>query len=221
MEIRPEDLERTERYKLLIGCVVPRPIALVSTVSPAGEVNLAPYSFFNAVGSDPMTLLFCPGNKPDGTEKDTLLNARPAEEGGTGEFVVHVTAESYLRQAVAASEPLPHGDSEFRLVGLDTVPSRVVRPPRVAASPVAFECRTTQVIRTHPGAPLGGNVVLGEVVHVHLRDDLVDGRFHVDPERLRAVGRMGGLAYATTRDRFELPRGRAALEAEDPFEGLV
>lgn len=220
MEIRPDDLERAERYKLLIGCVVPRPIALVSTVSPAGEVNLAPYSFFNAVGSNPMTLLFCPGNQPDGTEKDSLRNALPTDEGGTGEFVINLTAEGYIRQAVAASEILPYGESELDLVGLGTAPSRVVKPPRIAQSPVAFECRTTQVIRTNPGAPLGGNLVLGEVVHVYLSDDLVNEHFHVDPERLRAVGRMGGLTYATTRDRFDLPRGRAALEAEDPFGDL-
>lgn len=221
MEIRPQDLERSERYKLLIGCVVPRPIALVSTVSPEGRINVAPYSFFNAVGSNPMTLLFCPGNKPDGTEKDSLLNARPVEEGGLGEFVIQMTVEEHIRRMVACSEELPYGESEAELSGLTTVPSQVVRPPRVAESPVAFECRTVQVIRTNPGEPLGGNLVLGRVVHVHLRDDLVDERLRVDPERLRAVGRMGGLTYVTTRDRFDVPRGRAALAAADPFEDLL
>lgn len=213
MELNPDDLQIRERYKLIIGAIVPRPIAFVSTVSPKGEPNLAPFSFFNGVGSDPMTLLFCPGNRADGSEKDTLRNAKPAAEGGTGEFVVNAATESYAREVAAAAEDLEYGDSEFELTGLSTAPSRVVKAPRVAESPVAFECVTTQVVRTNPGAPMAGNVVLGRVVHVHVRDDLVDERLHVDPEVLRAIGRMGGLGYCTTRDRFEMPRGRAALEA--------
>ena len=217
MEIRPEDLTLSERYKLLIGAIVPRPIAFVSTISPDGRPNLAPFSFYNGVGSNPMTLLFCPGNKGDGSEKDTLRNCKPVEEGGTGEFVVNVSSESYIRAVVAAAEPLPWGESEFELTGLAAAPSRVVAPPRVAAAPLAFECRTLQVLRTNPGEPAGGNVVLGEVVHVFVEEGLVNERLHVDPARLRAVGRMGGIGYATTRDRFELPRGTAALEAPDPF----
>lgn len=217
MELNPDDLRIRERYKLLIGAVVPRPIAFVSTVSPDGRPNLAPFSFFNGVGSDPMTLLFCPGNKADGSEKDTLRNAKPSDEGGTGEFVVNVAAESYAREVAAAAEELDYGESEFELTGLSAAPSRVVKPPRLAESPVAFECVTEQVIRTRPGAPMGGNVVLGRVVHVYLRDDLVDERLHVDPDALRAIGRMGGLGYCTTRDRFELPRGREALETPTPL----
>ena len=111
MEADPRDLEISERYKLLIGCVVPRPIALVSTVSPSGELNLAPFSFFNGVGSNPMTLVFCPGNKLDGGEKDTLANCKPVAEGGTGEFVVNVAVESYAAAMAAAAEPLPPGES--------------------------------------------------------------------------------------------------------------
>ena len=215
MEIAPENLTVAERYKLLIGSIVPRPIAFVSTISPAGEHNLAPFSFYNGVGSNPMTVVFCPGNDPDGSEKDTLRNCKPVAEGGTGEFVVNASVESYRRAVAAAAEALPHGESEFELVGLTPAASRVVAPPRVAESPVSFECRTLQVIRTNPGAPGGGNLVLGEVVFVHVRDELVNERMHVDPEALAAIGRMGGLGYCTTRDRFELPRGRAAL-ADDP-----
>jgi len=211
MELAPQKLDLRDRYKLLIGCVVPRPIAFVSTVSPDGSPNLAPFSFFNGVGSDPLTVLFCPANKPDGSEKDTLRNARPEAEGGTGEFVVNAAVEPYERAVAAAAEPLAFGESEFDLVGLEPAPSAVVAPPRVARSPWAFECRTTQVIRTNPGRPAGGNIVIGEVVHVYVDDDLVNERFHVDPDALRAVGRMGGLGYCRTRDRFELPMGEAAL----------
>lgn len=212
MELKPEELAVAERYKLMIGCIVPRPVALVSTVSVRGEPNLAPFSFFNGVGSNPMTLLFCPGNAADGSEKDTLRNCKPEEEGGTGEFVVNASVESYHRQVAAAAEPLAPGESEFELVGLTPAPCRLVGPPRVAESPVSFECRTQQVIRTNPGQPAGGNVVLGRVVHVHVRDDLVDERLRVDPAKLAAIGRMGGWGYCTTRQRFEMPPDRRALE---------
>ena len=212
MQIDPGDLSVRQRYKLMIGCIVPRPIAFVSTVSPRGEPNLAPYSFFNGVGSDPMTLLFCPGNAPDGGEKDTLSNCKPVAEGGTGEFVVNAAVEAYHAEVAAAAEPLAHGESEFALVGLTPAPSAVVSPPRVAESPVSFECRTTQVVRTNPGVPAGGNVVLGRVVRVHVRDDLINERMHVDPAKLAAIGRMGGLGYCTTRDRFEMRPDRKALE---------
>lgn len=212
MHIDPREVSASDRYKLLIGAIVPRPIAVVSTVSPAGEPNLAPYSFFNGIGSDPMTLLFCPVNPPDGGEKDSLRNAKPAEEGGTGEFVVCVATEEIIRPVVASSEVLPYGESEYELAGLTPVPSVKVRAPRVAESPVAFECVTRQVVRTNPGVSGGGNVVIGEVVFVHVRDDLMSDRLHVDPERLAAVGRMGGAAYVTTQARFDLPRGRAALD---------
>lgn len=217
MEFHPEALSTQNRYKLLIGTIVPRPIAFVSTVSPSGRTNLAPFSFFNGVGSNPMTLLFCPANQPDGTEKDTLRNCKPVEEGGTGEFVVNLAVESYATAVAAAAEPLGPAESEFDLVGLDVARSKVVRPPRVADSPVAFECRTTEVLRTNPGRPGGGNVVLGRVVHMYVRDDLVNDRMHIDADKLAAIGRMGGAAYVTTRDRFEMPRGRAALDIEDPF----
>lgn len=212
MEIDPARLDVPTRYKLLIGCIVPRPIAFVSTVSPDGQPNLAPFSFFNGVGSNPMTVLFCPGNKPDGTEKDSLRNAKPIDEGGTGEFIVNAATEAYVRQIAAAAEPLPHGESEFAMTGLTMTPAAMVRPPRVAESPFAFECRTRQVVRLNPGAPGGGNIAIGEVVHVFIRDDLVNERMHVDPARLAAVGRMGGLGYSRTRDRFELPMGRSALD---------
>ncbi len=211
MQLNPDDLSQAERYKLLIGCIVPRPIAFVSTVSPDGQVNLAPFSFFNGAGSSPMTVLFCPANRPDGGDKDTLRNCKPSADGGVGQFVVNAATEAYRRKVAAAAEPLAPGESEFELSGLSPAPSAVVRPPRVAESPWSFECETVQVVRTNPGAPAGGNIVIGRVVHIHLADGLVDERMHVDPDMLGAIGRMGGLGYCTTRDRFEMPMGRSAL----------
>jgi flavin reductase (DIM6/NTAB) family NADH-FMN oxidoreductase RutF len=216
MELDPLALAPADRYKLLIGCIVPRPIAFVSSISPDGRLNLAPFSFFNGIGSDPMTLLFCPVNKPDGSPKDSLRNALPPAEGGLGEFVVNAATEHYATRVAAAAEPLPYGESEFALVGLTPTPSTVVRPPRLAESPVSFECRTLQVLRLNPGVAGGGNVVVGQVVHIHLAEGLVNDRFHTDPDRLAAIGRMGGTGYCRTRDRFHMPQGRTALELKTP-----
>lgn len=212
--IHTADIPIPDRYKLLIGAIVPRPIAFVSTISTQGEHNLAPYSFFNGLGSNPMTLLFCPANNPDGSEKDTLRNCKPANEGGTGEFVVNVATANYANKVSAAAEELPHGHSEFELTGLTPEPAATVTPPRLKESPIAFECRTIQVVRTNPGAPVGGNLVIGEVLATHVNDDeLVNERHHVDAGRLAAIGRMGGLTYCHTDNRFDIPRGTAALNA--------
>jgi flavin reductase (DIM6/NTAB) family NADH-FMN oxidoreductase RutF len=214
MEFDTPSLAAPDRYRLLIGCIVPRPIALVSTVSMDGKFNLAPFSFFCGVGSNPMTLLFCPVNNADGSEKDSLRNAKPRSEGGTGQFVVNAAAFEYARRVAAAAEALPYGESEFDLSGLTPSPSRVVRPARVAESAVAFECETVHVVRTNPGAAGGGNIVVGQVVHAFVRDEVINERFHTDPAKLDAIGRMGGTTYCLTRDRFDMPMGRAAFDAK-------
>lgn len=212
--IDPASLPVDRRYALLIGSIVPRPIAVVGTCAPDGsEPNLAPFSFYAGAGSDPMCLLFCPANRPDGSEKDSLRHAKPRAEGGSGEFTVSVATEPIIRQVVACAEELRPDASEFDLSGLTPVRGTTVRAPRVAESPITFECRTLQVIRTNPGRPSGGNVVLGQVVWIHASSALIDERFRVDPDRLLAVGRMGGMDYARTRDRFALPWGAAALES--------
>jgi flavin reductase (DIM6/NTAB) family NADH-FMN oxidoreductase RutF len=216
MDIDPDTLAARERYRLLIGCVVPRPIALVSTLSPDGRTNLAPFSFFNGLGSDPLTVLFCPANRPDGGEKDTLRNCKPVSEGGTGEFVINAAVEAYAREISASAEELPYGESEFELTGLATTPSSRVKPPRIARAPWAFECQTLQVVRTNPGRPAAGNVVIGRVVRIHIEDALVDARLVVDPAKLAAVGRLGGISYCLTRQRYELPPGREALARPAP-----
>jgi len=195
-----------DMYKLMTGLIVPRPIALVSTVDAAGVANLAPFSFFCGVGSAPPTLLFCPALKADtGTEpasrKDTLHNVE-----ATGEFVVNVVSEAIAPAAnVTASEVPPEVD-EFALAGLTPLPSEVVRPPRVAESPAQMECKLLQVIYTSH-RPAGGVIVLGEIVRFHVRADLVDN-FRVDPEGLDAVGRMAGNTWVRTRERIELVRPR-------------
>lgn len=205
-EFDPASLTQPERYKLLVGGIVPRPIAWVSTRSTDGADNLAPYSFFCGVGSDPMTLLFCPATNPDGSEKDSLRNAKPLSEGGTGEFVVNVVPHHLAEAMNRTSAHLPYGTSEFEACGVASAPCRIVSPRRVLESPVAYECTTIQVIRTNPGAPNGGNIVLGRVVHVWLAHGVANERLQLDPARIDAVGRMGGFAYTTTRERFEIRR---------------
>ena len=198
----------TDRYKLLIGLIVPRPIAWVSTISPDGAPNLAPFSFFNAIGANPMLLMFCPASKPDGTEKDSLRNAKPMAEGGTGEFVVNIVPHALKDAMSLTSSELPFGESEWELAPhlLHTEPSLRVRPARIAAAPACFECRTLSVTRTNPGAPGAGNMVIGEVLHVRTLPGILGDRFHTDAAALDAIGRMGGAAYATTRDRFDIAR---------------
>jgi flavin reductase (DIM6/NTAB) family NADH-FMN oxidoreductase RutF len=216
MQMDPETLTVAERYKLLVGAIVPRPIAFVSTIGLDGRMNLAPFSFFNGVGSNPMTLMFCPANAADGSEKDTLRNCKPANEGGTGQFVVNVATERYAARMAACAEELAYGESEFELSGLAPATCERMKAPRVAESPVAFECETLQVVRTNPGEPAGGNVVIGRVVWVHVDDAIIDERKRIDAAGLGAVGRMAGSSYVTTRDRFDLPRGREALGMLEP-----
>ncbi len=216
MELNPQSVGVRVRCRRMAGGIVPSSTAAVSTRASEGRPHLAPFSFFNGVGAYGMTRLFCPANKADGSEKDTLRNCKPVEEGGTGEFVVNLALEDYRREVAAAGEPLAYGNSEFELTGLGTAASRVVGPPRLAESPVAFECRTMQVMRLAPGVAGGANVVVGEIVHLYVRDDILDEDMHVLPERLSVIGRLGGLGYCTIRDRFDLPRGRAALTVDDP-----
>jgi flavin reductase (DIM6/NTAB) family NADH-FMN oxidoreductase RutF len=187
----------------MTGLIVPRPIALVSTVDAAGAANVAPFSFFCGVGSVPPTLLFCPAlhraNPDPALRKDTLRNV---EE--TGEFVVNVVSESIAEAANLAAADVPPDVDEFALAGLTPLASEVVRPPRVAESPAQMECKLLQVIYTSR-EPSAGVIVLGEIVRFHVREDLVEN-FRVDPEGLDAVGRMAGNTWVRTRDRIELIR---------------
>ncbi len=196
--------EARDSYKLMSGLIVPRPVALVSTVDEQGQVNLAPFSFFTGVGSVPPTVLFCPTLRrategPAGHRKDTLHNVEQ-----TNEFVVNVVSEAMAGAANAtAAEVAPEVD-EFKLAGLTALASEVVKPPRVAESPAQMECKLLQVIYTGhvPGA---GVIVLGEVLRFHVREDLVEN-FRVDPVGLAALGRMAGNTWVRTRELLELER---------------
>jgi len=212
LSIDPAQCEQRQIYKLMTAIIVPRPIALVSTIDRAGIRNLAPFSFFNGVGSVPPTVLFCPSVRAPSSSahdiradvtadvrKDTLRNV---EE--TGEFVINVVSDAIAAQANATASEVPPEVDEFELSGLTPAASEAVRPPRVAESPAQMECRLLQVIYTSR-KPGGGVVVLGEVVRFHVRKDLFED-FRVDPAGLDAIGRMAGSTWVRTRDRVELIR---------------
>ncbi|OJF16283.1 flavin reductase family protein, partial [Couchioplanes caeruleus] len=143
MDLDPARLGRLEAQQLLTGAVVPRPIAWVSTVSREGQPNLAPFSYFAPVCSEPMTLLFCPvAGPPPRPKKDTLSNVE-----AVGEFVINVAEQSTVAAVNQSSAAVPHGRSEFELAGVTPVPARRVRPPRVQEASIAFECRLRQIVR--------------------------------------------------------------------------
>ena len=206
MELDPATLEVRERYKLLIGCIVPRPIAFVSTVSPAGEPNLAPFSFFNAVCSNPPTVVFCPMIRSlDGKTKDTLDNVR-----ATNEFVVNIVSEDLAEAMNLSSVEAPPEVNEFEFARVTAEPSVTVRPPRVKESRVHFECRVRQIVEigSEPG---GGCVVIGEVLHIHVDDAVLTGGDKISLTALKPIGRLAGGGYVRVTDLFELERPKPIL----------
>ena len=203
MDIDPENLGIRERYALMIGTITPRPIAWVSTISPQGLPNLAPFSFFTGICANPMTLCFSPVNDRNGRKKDTLLNIE-----ATSQFVVNFATEANAEKMNQTSAPYPYGVSEFEKAGLTALPSAKVKPPRVAESPAAFECELVQIVRLGEG-PLAGNLVIGKVVFLHCNDRLWNGG-NIRHQDRKAVGRMEGAWYARTSDAFELPRPEGA-----------
>lgn len=200
MHLEPTATNAVEAYHLLTGIVTPRPIAWVTTVSPAGVVNLAPFSFFNVFGANPPVVVFSPTNKRDGSKKDTLRNVE-----ATGEFVVNASVATLAETVNLTSREVPPDESEVTLAGLHTVASSKVKPPRVAEAPAALECRVRQVIPTGDG-PIAGNLVIGEVLMIHIADDMLDASGRPDPRKLRTVARLGGDFWCHTSDLFEQKR---------------
>jgi flavin reductase (DIM6/NTAB) family NADH-FMN oxidoreductase RutF len=184
-------------YKLLVGVVVPRPIAFVSTISPEGVANLAPFSFFTVASANPPVLCFTASYREP--RKDTLVNVR-----ATGEFVVNIVSEEFAAKMNVTSGEYPYGVDEFAMAELTQAPSELVRPPRVRESHVSMECKLVQTVEVS-NQPLGGTLILGEVVTFHIDDEIIE-EFRIDPDKLAAVGRMAGNTYAKTRDRFDLIR---------------
>lgn len=195
-------------YKIMVASIVPRPIAWVSTLGPDGQPNLAPFSFFNAVCSRPPTLLFASGVRGvDGQQKDTGLNAAK-----TGEFVINVVTEELAEAMNKTATELPPDVNEFEYAGLEAAPSVAVAPPRVAASPVAFECKVSQIVQVGDGAPGSGYIVIGEVLYLHVDDAILAENYRVNTDVFHPIGRMSGPRYAKTTDVFELFREPSQIE---------
>ena len=201
MILDPAQMPRAEFYPWMIRCIVPRPIAWVSSISREGVHNLAPFSFFTAISTEPPTLCFAPGwDSVRNAKKDTLLNIET-----TGDFVVNVVPEQLAEQMNDTATEFPRGISEFAQAGLTPVPSERVRAPRVAESPIHFECQRYEIVHVGPDGPGGGWLVIGKIVLLHVDDSvLTSGK--VDYERFHPVGRLGGMEYSRTRDRFVMPR---------------
>lgn len=193
--------ERRANFKTLLSCVLPRPIAFVSTMSSSGIYNLAPFSFFNGVGSNPPAVVFSPCTKADGTDKDTLNNLRD----GVREFVINVVPHDICGQVNDASSAFEPEVDEFEAVGFTPVESRFVKPPRVAESPVHMECKLIDIVPVGDG-PLSANICIGEILCFHVAAEMLLDNGTVDVSKIDLVGRLGGDDYSTIRDRFALPK---------------
>jgi flavin reductase (DIM6/NTAB) family NADH-FMN oxidoreductase RutF len=207
MDATPSQLAYNDLYSIMLSSVAPRPIAWVSTLSASGQANLAPFSFFNAVSANPPLLVFAPGMRspkksepePAWQSKDTLRNIRE-----TKEFVINVVTYD-LAEAMNQTSGEYHASlDEFELAKIASAPSQVVKPRRVAESPVAFECTLYQILDFNPG-PQGSSLVIGEIVSIHINEQyLKEGR--LDRNSLDLIGRMGGMQYTRTTQRFEMVR---------------
>jgi flavin reductase (DIM6/NTAB) family NADH-FMN oxidoreductase RutF len=202
MKVDPATLSADAAYYWQAATILPRPIAWTSTLNEDGSANLAPFSFFTGISSDPPTCLICVSRKkkqPDGTRppKDTWRNI-----ARTGEYVIHVVNDALAHQMNATSREFPYGTDEFAAAGVSKAPSERVAPPRIAEAPVAMECRLDRIVEV---GRAGTAIIIGEILLWHVQDELlVEGR--IDMGRLDAVGRLGGPHYARTRDRFDMTR---------------
>jgi flavin reductase (DIM6/NTAB) family NADH-FMN oxidoreductase RutF len=187
-------------YKLMIGMVVPRPIAFVSSLDEQGVRNLAPFSYFMACSADPPVVCFVSSfRKGEAPTKDTLRNVV-----ATKEFVVNIVSEEFADKMNLTSAEVPPEIDEFDISGLTPVASELVKPPRVGESHAQMECRLRQLLPIGE-APGGGTIVFGDVLRFHVDEAVVNG-YKIDPDKLRAIGRMGGPTYVRTRDRFDMTR---------------
>ena len=195
------DLEKDfadRAYTILASLVTPRPIALVTTLSADGKVNAAPFSFFNLMGANPPICAFAPGNRDNGTPKDTALNIRAGHE-----FVVNLVDEKIAEAMNQCAASLPYGESELTHAGLTAAPSSVVKPPRIAESPASLECVEWGTLQ------IGGNrMVIGLIKRLHVRDELFDvEKKRINTEKYFPIGRMASPHwYCRTRDHFEMIR---------------
>jgi flavin reductase (DIM6/NTAB) family NADH-FMN oxidoreductase RutF len=199
MKIDPASLDAKELHGLLMGCVTPRPIAFVSTIGKNGVYNVAPFSCFTLMSMHPAIVGFAIGRRRGGGKKDTLVNIEYS-----GDFVVNIVSEPIAQAMNQAAGDYPIDVDEFKEAGLTPVASDRVRPPRVTESPIQLECRLTQIMEFWT-FPRIHNFIVGEVLIVHIQDDLLaDGV--IKANRVKAIGRLGEDFYCRTQDAFEMKR---------------
>ncbi|MEW9616473.1 flavin reductase family protein [Shinella sp. S4-D37] len=189
------ELTARERYKLMIGTIIPRPIALVTTVDEHGGYNAAPFSFFNCLSADPPILAIGVENNPDMSFKDTGHNIRMTEV-----FTVNIVSHAIAEAMHVCGTKYPRGRDELKEAGLTAMPGERIAAPWIKEAPAAFECRR------HLTLELGKSrqIIMGEIVFAHYREGAVDGAMHVDPNVIDAIARLGGDTCSTIRDRFEM-----------------
>lgn len=200
MQFDFDAMTATERYKILVSTVVPRPIAWVTTLTPDGVPNAAPYSFFNVMGNDPPIVVVGVQGHSENRFKDTGHNIL-----NSAEFVVHLVSEATAEAMNVTCIDAPPGVDELKLAGLETAPSVKIKPPRIVASPVAFECKVHTSLTFSPNQA----IVVGRVVHAHIHDEFVldPARYYIDTPKLKLVGRMHGTGwYCRSNDQFILER---------------
>jgi flavin reductase (DIM6/NTAB) family NADH-FMN oxidoreductase RutF len=198
--VDPQSTEPVNVYKLMIGAIVPRPIAFVSTISLEGVRNLAAFSFFTAISANPPAVCFSPMVRGSGAgQKDTLRNA-----AATKEFVVNIVSEDFAERMNLTAPEFPPEVDEFEVSGLRPTPSDLVRPPRVAESRISMECKLIEIVSVSAKV-LGGSLVIGEVLRFHVAEGVMEN-FRIDPDKLKPIGRMAGNTYVRTTDRFEMVR---------------
>ncbi|RTZ71487.1 MAG: flavin reductase family protein [Candidatus Neomarinimicrobiota bacterium] len=197
----PSEHPLLETHKLMIGSIVPRPIAFVSTLSKDGLENLAPFSYFNGICSNPPSIMFCPARRGyDGKTKDTLNNIRDTEE-----FAVNIVSEDFAEQMVSTSTDFEPEVNEFEVSGLTPEPCQKIAPPKVAEAKISFECKLNQIVPVGNEGPGGGFVVIGTIVLFHIDDDVYEDGY-INLEKLRPIGRLAGNMYTRTTDKLEIIR---------------
>lgn len=197
ISMTPDDLPPREASRLMLSIVAPRPIAWISSMGADGSLNLAPFSFFNAVSANPPIVMIAVGARK-GVPKDTLRNAQE-----TGEFVIHIVDETLAEAMNLTSGEWEYGVNEFEVARLETLPSLEVKPPRVAAAPVAMEAKLAQIV---PVEGTSSTLILGRILRYHLRADLLRPDGLIDATLLQPITRLGGAEYATTGRVFEMSR---------------
>lgn len=202
MDLDFTQLSAADAYQWMIRTIVPRPIAWVSTISADGRSNLAPFSFFQGVSANPPTLMFVPVNDRNGGKKDTVRNIEAVPE-----FVVNLVSRELAEAMNRTSARLPYGESEFEAFGIEPAVSTHVRPPRVAAAPVAFECRLHQIVNIGEG-PLAANVIFGRILKAHIKEAVLAADGKLSAVQMDLVARLGGDEYASLGEIFSLTRPR-------------